>query len=157
MGVSSWKIEFSFEILVGYENYFLPSCSEDAAFMFWESCWLQTSHHLGICVTATTNRMRGVQEDASWFGRFEGSSCIFSWWDLSQGQNRRFLDFIYSPSAGKPVGKGCQVQLCTILQIITSRIDAFLLNCWIKGKQKTPFFPLMQQCYKWKHVNEFPS
>lgn len=161
MGVSSWKFSSLFlKFLWDERIVFSPAVLGMLLARSESGFQLQTSNHWGFCATAPKELragVHGVQKDVSWFTRFAGLSPVFFRWDLSQEENiNQEIPMVCSPSAGRRQSGGI---LHTILHIIISRSDILLLNCWIKEKPKTSFFffPLMQQCYKWKHVNEFPS
>lgn len=131
---------FIFEILVGWENCFRPSGTEGAALLFWN--WLPVADILSLGLLCNCTRVTqswsawGAGRDSSWFTRFTGLSHIF----FTEGG--KYISGSIRDSCGLfPFSRRAHRKgLAGVLLIIISRIDALLLNCWIKEKQKSPLF-----------------
>lgn len=152
---------------MGWENCFLPSCIGNAACSPWEQLPIADILSLGLLCNCT----KGTQSWSAWgAGRcfMIHKVCwiicyLFHMGSLTRGKyisRDSYGLFPFSRKAHEKRQSGGRLH--TILHIIISRSDTLLLKCWINGKPQTSFFffffsPLMQQCYKWKHVNEFPS
>lgn len=148
---------------MGWENCFLPSCTGNAACLLWEQLPVADILSLGLLCNCT----KRTQSWSAWGGGrcftihkvWRVISYLFHMGSLTRGKyisgdSYDLLPFSRKAHRKRQIGG----RLHTVLHIIISRNDTSLLKCWIKEKPKPSFFfSLMQQCYKWKHVNEFPS
>lgn len=137
--VDSWKfISVYFWISYGMRRLFSPQ-------LYWRCCFVvlklpSSCRHfitgaLCNCTRVTQSWSAcGAGGDSSSLTRFAGLSHIFSMGgNIYQGSIRDSCGLF--PFSRKAHRKG----LAGVLHIIISRVDALLLNCWIKGKQKSPF------------------